>query len=156
MAVLHARLQLSLHKHHKREVEHSTRLVLIACSCALLVVSIFLLFYRARSRADRAAPAQLHPNIQLQRQNIAPQYGVPQHVGDTVASNPYPSQSIPPARLGLRRDDDQFNTPAPPYYPHESQTKPGSAPYPQTQTPPPTYLPSAQKDHQPDGRAHQN
>ncbi|EZG08136.1 hypothetical protein H106_02622 [Trichophyton rubrum CBS 735.88] len=153
MSVLHAHLRPSLHKHHKRDLrDNSVNLVLVACGCTLLLLSIFLLFYRAQRRSRAAAPGQLlHQNFRLQSQNM------PQHFDGVAAAPAYPVQNIPPAHLGQQHDRDRhFDTPAPPYYPREQGAPKldqplasSSSPPPRPQSPPPGYIQSTASNHQP-------
>ncbi|KAF3480966.1 uncharacterized protein GIQ15_06313 [Arthroderma uncinatum] len=130
-----------LHHHHKRQLEGDKRTVLVACVCSLILLSIALYFYRARKRYEKAAPARLHPNIQLQRQDMPQQPGMPQQFNTDYTHYPV----MPPAQVGLRSNDAQFYPPAPPYTPREQdQTKPQDDTFPRTRTPPPTYIPSTQ------------
>ncbi|EGE05104.1 hypothetical protein TEQG_04122 [Trichophyton equinum CBS 127.97] len=153
MPVLHAHLRPSLHKHSKRGFrDNSVNLVLVACGCTLLLLSIFLLFYRAQRRSRTAAPGQLlHQNFRLQNQNM------PQHFDGVAAAPAYPVQTIPPAHLGQQHDrDHRFDTPAPPYYPREQDTPPkldqhlasSSSHPPRPRTPPPGYISSTTSNHQ--------
>ncbi|EFR05479.1 hypothetical protein MGYG_08492 [Nannizzia gypsea CBS 118893] len=155
MSVLHAHRRASLHKHHKRFFhENSVNLVLVACGCVLVVLSIFLLFYRAQKR-KAAAPSQ---NFQFQGHGQT----MPQHPDGVAAVPFYLGQTVQPAHLGLQRHgEDQFDIPAPPYYPREqdaakqdqtlSYSSSSSSPHPppRTRSPPPDYIPSTTPNSQP-------
>ncbi|KAK2865369.1 hypothetical protein FQN49_003645 [Arthroderma sp. PD_2] len=134
---------LRLHRHHKREIDDSARVAVVACACVFFLISVALFFYRARKRYEATAPARLHPDIQLQRQNIPQQPGVPH-----LAPSSYPPyQTMPPPQVGLRDNDDHFDQPAPPYHAQKQDQIPlPGADFQRTQTPPPSYHPPTQPD----------